>query len=179
LKIKDQVLTLLGRVPAPPEDSLPGGASEAKLQNAEAVHGITFPPKLREWLLTSNGACVGPGGLVGIGVVRDSQDLGAIFENYPTWKDKGWIPVAGDGCGSYYVVATHGEYGAGEPVLFVDVHETPDQPAFIVASNVWQFLRFLLSKEVDESRWPFNEVEVVECDPNITSFTNVSLPWNV
>lgn len=178
LKIKDEVLALLRRVPAPPEDSLPAGTSDAALQEAESAYGITFPPKLRDWLSTSNGACVGPGGLVGIDVNRDSHDLGAIFDNYPLWRNRGWIPVAGDGCGNYYVVATRNEFGAGEPVLFVDVNDASDQPAFIGASDTWLFLKFLLSKEVGESRWPFNETEVLTWDPDIVSFENICLPWN-
>ncbi|MCP4536461.1 MAG: SMI1/KNR4 family protein [Chloroflexi bacterium] len=178
LRTKGEVLALLRKVPAPPEDSLPAGASNAALQDAESTNGILFPPKLRDWLSTSNGACVGPGGLVGIDINRDSHDLAAIFDNYPIWRDKGWIPVAGDGCGNYYVVATRNDYGAGEPVLFVDANETPDEPAFIAASDTWLFLKFLLSKEVGESRWPFNEAEVVTSDPDIVSFENVCFPWN-
>ncbi len=178
LKIKDEVLALMSTVPAPPEGSLPAGASNAAIQDAESNCGIRFPQKLKEWLLASNGACIGPGGLVGIDVARDSQDLRAVFDNYPQWNDRGWIPVAGDGCGSYYVVATKNEFGSGEPVLFVDVHETPDEPAFIVASDIWFFLKFLLSKELGKSHWPFKEAEVLDLDPSIASFKNVRLPWN-
>ena len=177
-KIKAEVLALQRKAPAPPGNSLPTGTSDAALQCAESTYGITFPPKLRDWLLTSNGACIGPGGLVGIDASRDSSDLGAILNNYPTWRDKGWIPVAGDGCGNYYVVATQNEFGVGEPVLFVDAHETPDEPAFIAGSDTWFFLKFLLTKELGKSRWPFSEAEVVTSDPDIISFEDVCLPWN-
>ena len=177
-QVKEDVLGLLLRVPAPPGETLPRGVSETILRAAEHRHGITFPSKLREWALTMNGPCVGPGGLVGIATPRRSQDLDAIYNNFPAWRHNGWIPVAGDGCGSYYVVATKGEFGADEPVLFVDVHVTTESPAFVAASDIWLFLRFLLSKELGESAWPYDSAEVISADPNIAAIKNVTLPWH-
>ena len=177
MNIKEEVRDLLTKVPAPPEDAIPHGAADEHLAQFETTSGITIPNLLREWLTIANGPCVGPGGLVGINTKRDSQDAASILENYPEWQEKGWFPVAGDGCGSYYVVATRNDYGDGEPVLFIDVNEDSSQPAFLAASNTWAFIRFLLRKELNESRWPYSESEVVRDDPQITSFVGVSLPW--
>lgn len=178
MNIRDEVRELLAKVPAPPDESIPSGVTDEQLAQFEESHGITIPHLLREWLSMANGPCVGPGGIVGISTKRDSQDAASILENYPDWREKGWFPVAGDGCGSYYVVATRNDYGDGEPVLFIDVNDDSFQPAFLAASDTWSFLRFLLRKELDETRWPYSESEVIRDDPKITSFAGASLPWN-
>ncbi len=178
MSIRKEVLELLTKVPVPPEDSTPAGVTDEQLNQFEATNGITIPRLLREWLLMANGPCVGPGGVVGITTKRESQDAESILGNYPEWREKGWFPVAGDGCGNYYVVATRNDYGDGEPVLFVDINDDSSEPAFLAASNTWSFLRFLLQKELDETRWPYSESEVIRDDPEITSFAGVSLPWD-
>ena len=61
--------------------------------------------------------------------------------------------------------------------MFVDVIESRDEPAFIVASNLWQFLAFLFRKDLGKSRWPFDKEEVVRSDPQILK-TEFVLPWN-
>jgi len=179
MNLIEDVMSLLGRVPAPPEDSMPVGLSTEQIEEFEASQGFKIPDRLREWLSTANGPCIGPGGIVGLGTKRSSQDASRILEIYPEWRDKGWIPIAGDGCGNYYVVATKNEYGKGEPVLFIDVNIDRSRPVFVAASNTWFFLRFLLRKELDESKWPYSEVDVVREDPEITIFVGVSLPWDV
>lgn len=178
MDIREEVRELLTKISVSPEDSATTGVTDEQLTLFEITNGMTIPRLLREWLLMANGPCVGPGGLVGISTKRDSQDAASIFENYPVWRENGWFPVAGDGCGSYYVVATRNDYGDGEPVLFIDVNENSSQPAFLAASNTWSFLRFLLLKELDETHWPYSEPEVVGDDPEITSFTGVPLPWD-
>jgi len=121
---------------------------------------------------------VGPGGVSGIGTKRKSQDLDALMNLHPDWRSRGWVPVAGDGAGNYYVVATKGEFGPGEPVLFIDVGVDESVPAFVAASDTWHFLRFMLKKELGESRWPFSKDEVVLMDPSVETFTSVALPWD-
>lgn len=174
---KAEVLALLAKVPAPPEDETPAGATEQQLAEFEKRMGVTVPPKLRSWLLVCNGPCVGPGGVFGINTQRKSQDIEHVLALRPSWRDKGWIPVAGDGCGNYYVVATRGEFGQGEPVLFVDTMEDESRPAYIAASDIWRFLSFLLKKELGQPKWPYNRDEVVSADPDILSFHDVNLPW--
>jgi cell wall assembly regulator SMI1 len=171
----DDVVSLFPRLEKPPGETIPSGLLKDDLDRFEQRTEIELPSSFRSWLMTTNGPCVGPGGIVGIGTTRDLQDLECIYDLYPTWKEKGWIPIAGDGCGNYYVL-THGEYNI-EPVVFVDVMENSDEPAFVVASSLWQFLDFLFRKDLGKSRWPFDEAEVVATDPNIIR-TQFVLPWN-
>ena len=177
MTIKEDVLSLLPSLERPPGEALPDGASEEQIARAESVVGILFPPKLREWLSVCNGACVGPGGIVGLQQRRTIQDLSSILSLYPVWQSSGWIPVAGDGCGNYYVVDTSGRFGQGEPVLFVDVHDDMEAPAYIVASDVWHFLRFLFREELGDDRWPFSKRHVLVSDPEIERFS-ATLPWD-
>ena len=172
-----EVLALLKLLPSPPDEPLPPGASESEIAAFEESQGIAIPTELRQWLTTSNGACVGPGGIVGIKTARDSQDAESILELHPTWANNGWMPVAGDGCGSYYLMATKNEFGAGNPVFFVDVNDDDRAAAFIAGSNVWRFLVFLFKKELGKSNWPFSESEVLADDPEIMSFSSLALPW--
>jgi cell wall assembly regulator SMI1 len=171
----DDVVLLLPSLEKPPEEAIPSGILKADLDRLEQRIELKLPSSFRAWLMTTNGPCVGPGGIVGIGTTRDLQDLESIYSLYPKWKEKNWIPVAGDGCGNYYVL-THGEYEI-EPVVFVDVIENADEPAFVVASNLWHFLNFLFRKDLRKSRWPFDRAEVVEADPKILE-TKYVLPWN-
>ena len=114
---------------------MPAGAPDAEIAEFEAMVGIKFPVKYRAWLAACNGPCVGPGGTVSVGNARTSQDLAALLTLHPSWREKGWLPVAGDGCGSYYVVVTRGEFGEGEPVVFIDVNKDDSEPAYILASG--------------------------------------------
>ena len=172
-----EVLALLARVPAPPDEETPAGATEQQVAEFEKRTGVTIPAKLRSWLLACNGPCVGPGGVFGIKPKRADLDIEQVLSLFPKWREKGWIPVAGDGCGNYYVVATKREFGDGEPVLFIDTMEQDSVPAYIVASDVWRFLWFLFNDELGESKWPFNRDEVTTSDPDILSFHDVDLPW--
>ena len=64
------------------------------------------------------------------------------------WRDRGWLPVAGDGCGNQYVLVSHGI-------------------AYVVASDLWTFLRFLLLRETGDGRWPFDRRAVIAADPEL------------
>src|SRR5581483_128991 len=97
---------------------------------------------------------------------------------FPSWKVRKWVPVAGDGCGNYYVIPTQGEYGSGYPVLFIDTSSTSDAPSFVVSSDIGHFLVALLEKELGAAGWPFNENYVTKADPRITDFSHVPMPWS-
>ena len=168
---------LLKNVPHRPDEPLPSGVGNDQCDRFSARTGIALPDELREWLKLSNGPCVGPGGLYGIETYRKHLDIEMYLALFPSWRTKGWIPIAGDGCGNHYVVATRQEYGEGFPVLFVDCGNDPESPAFIAASSIGHFLKFLLEKELRVSGGPFDEVRVVQADPEIRRFQGVAPPW--
>jgi cell wall assembly regulator SMI1 len=173
-----RILGLLHKVPRPPEQQIPKGATDAEIGAFEARMGLLVPDDLRQWLRVSNAPCVGPGGLFGIGeAAPDFLNIESILGLFPAWQEKKWIPVAGDGCGNYYVVPTQHEFGAGFPVVFVESICDDEAPAYIVASDLGHFLIFILERELGKASWPFDEKVVVHDDPAILKFDHVSLPW--
>lgn len=168
---------LLVRVPGPPGEDLPKGIGDADFDGFSMRTGIAIPGPLREFLTMTNGPCVGPGGLFGIRTLRPHLDMESYLESHPTWKIRRWIPIAGDGCGNYYVLCTQGEFGPGLPVVFIDTSMSDGSPSFIVASDLRHFLTFLLEKELGRKEWPFDKTTVTQRDPDIVSFHDVRLPW--
>ncbi len=176
--LKQEVLRLLAKVPAPPNAGIPSGVLGSRLEPFEQRTGLKVPTNLRDWLTTCNGPCVGPGGVYGIEPEREAFDIEQLMRLRPIWLEKGWIPVAGDGCGNCYVVPSRNDFGVGEPVVFVDTMEDDGVPAYIVASDIWRFLKFLFMQELSETGWPFEREEVSHLDPDILNFGGVALPWN-
>lgn len=180
----EAVKDLLPKLQRPPKVALPGGASDADIQAFSDRTGIQVPPPFAAWLKLCNGPLVGPGGLFGIPPVRKHLSIEYIFEIYPEWHERAWIPISSDGCGNYYVLATVQEFGPGWPVLFIEPIQSAREPAYIVASGVWRFLVFLLEDEllheldILDTPWPFDRAEVTRRDPEIESFTGVSMPWD-
>jgi hypothetical protein len=168
---------LLAKVPAPLGESLPEGVTDSSIDSFIHRAGLRVPADLREWLQLTNGPCVGPGGLFGIRTARDYLDMEFHLQLHPSWKHKKWIPIAGDGCGNYYIMPTNQEYGPGFPVLFIDTIKSGELPAYIVASDVEHFLVFLLQRELGNKAWPFNEKLVTEADPRIRDFVGLPYPW--
>jgi hypothetical protein len=93
-----------GSVRAPGDDE-PVGASAAELAVLSDRLGRSLPLALRNWLSVCRGAAIGPGGVFGERPDRPSLDMAGIRDLYPDWRTLGWLPVAGDGCGNYYVLA--------------------------------------------------------------------------
>lgn len=170
-----QINALLERVPKPPERPLPAGVSDADLDAFSARVGLTVPAELREWLKLCNAPCVGPGGLFGIRPAPSFLDIEEYLQRFPMWRKKEWIPIAGDGCGNYYVLLASKDLNS--PVFFID--SATDRPEFVAASNLEHFLVFLLMKEIGESRWPFDRGFVMQQDPNLEEYDEVPLPWDV
>lgn len=173
-----QIANLLQLVPKPPEDSIPPGLDELHLDQFEGRTGITLPPMMRRWLMLTNGPCVGPGGFYGIRPMRSDLDIEGRIALFPEWRNRKWIPVAGDGCGNDYIMPTQNEFGTGLPIIFVDTTISPDVPIYVVASDLEHFLLGILQKEMGVKGWPFDPNHVLEFDPQITNCRDIKLPWD-
>lgn len=184
------------------------GASEDALSRAGQRLGFPLPDQLARWLRICNGSYLGPGGLLGIETVTDFLDLehtlASVSRLWPEWRVRRWIPVAGDGCGDYYVLdASAGKPWPSGAVFFVD-HEDFDRLAYVVASALPRFLCFLFDEELqarprrlepapsdgadwraelhaqiraEPPSWPFHREYVLERDPDLASFPAALLPW--
>jgi len=98
-----------------PEDDPPEGASAAELARLSDRLGRSLPPLLRSWLSICRGAAIGPGGVFGQRPDRPGLDMVSIRDLSPEWQSLGWLPVAGDGCGNYYVLTEGGTYACCTP----------------------------------------------------------------
>lgn len=172
-----KIKALLERTPIPPDESIPSGISDLELAEFYKRTGIVLPQELSNWLKISNGPFIGSQAVFGIKPNHKFLDIESYYDLFPIWKEKSWIAIGTDGSGNYYVMPTQQEFGAGFPILFVDITNAVDSPTYIVGSSIGNFLEFLLERELGISQWPFDKVEVIEKDPDILTFHNVKLPW--
>jgi cell wall assembly regulator SMI1 len=146
----DRIKELVFACPAPTE-GIPAGTTLEVIRAFTSRTGVTVPNDMRDWLQLTNGPCVGPGGLYGIQTAREELDIESMWKLRPRWKVKGWIPIASDGCGNDYVMATRGDFGPGCPVVFFDIIASRSWPAYSVASGLSPFLVFLLEAELGKA----------------------------
>ena len=154
-------------------DELPlSGASPAEIAAAEAKLGRRLPEELRDWLSVVNGACIGRQYF--IGVHPASYDIESTLEGTPYWEGRGWLPIAGDGCGDYYVLL---EDEIGHPIAFIDQMDF-EKLAYVVSSNLAIFLRrFIAAEAILDWGWLFDKSEMLEKDPALLTLNVAPLPW--
>ena len=161
-----------------PGDLVPPAASEADLNSFELRASVRLPGDLRSWYLLTDGPNFTN---VGFPSIRRSADQVSRLETWldfvPTWRVKGWLPVANDGCGNYYLLANEGDFGPGRPVFFVDMIADRNWPTYIVASCMATFLVFVLQSNMGLWNWPFDKEFVVSEDPAILRFQGLPFPW--
>jgi cell wall assembly regulator SMI1 len=129
-----------------PEDDPPTGASPAELTILADRLGQSLPAELRTWLSICQGAAIGPGGVLGQRPDRPHLEMVKIREIYPQWRALGWLPIASDGCGNYYVLAKDGTVGFIEPI------SDPGTISQRAASGLLSFMTDLLA--ADQSGCP-------------------------
>ena len=129
---------LVARAVRAPEDDAPSGSSEAEADALQERLGQDLPAVLRLWLSICRGAALGPGGVFGQRPDCPFLDMPHVLALFPHWRDLGWLPVAGDGCGNYYVLTPDG------PVGFVDIMKDPGQLNRQAAPDLLSFMSGLL-----------------------------------
>ncbi|WBS05571.1 SMI1/KNR4 family protein [Pseudoduganella sp. SL102] len=174
----NEIRELLDRSPRPPGYMPLQGIDTAGAAALRAMLGSELPSDLSQWLHIANGLCAGPGGLFGFGTREEHLDMKFFWALFSGWRMKGWIPVAGDGCGNYYVLAIQDECAGSDPVLFVETLDNADAGSYVVASSLAHFLRFYLEDDIGRTGWPFDEMYVRDRDPAICNFGRLTLPWD-
>lgn len=173
-----RIKELLYMVPRAPEDEIPKGILEHECNGFAKRTGLVIPPDLRDWLMISNGPCVGPGGFYGIQPHRHHLDIESYLEAYPIWKNYGWIPIAGDGCGNHYILTQRDEFRCDNPILFIDTSTSFESDCYIVASDISHFIVAVLEQELGKRGWPFDKQFQLNFDPQIINCIGAKLPWD-
>jgi hypothetical protein len=159
-------------------------------------YNTEIPLDYLEWLSICNGVsgrCIET--IYGIDFINELLGLS------PYWVSKEWFPIAGDGCGNYYVIARINiNSKMYYPVVFLDQEQSElevcDRISYVVTSDFDIFLINFLEKirftldvmfikgyaenfedEPPSFWWPFEREAVIQNDPNITLF-NLPLPWD-
>jgi hypothetical protein len=100
-----------------------------------------------------------------------------ILKIFPNWIGKGWIPVGGDGCGNYYVLATRPEDGPGRPVFFIEIIDDPVSPCYVVASSLFNFLMSYFKRDLGIRGWPCDPDKVLTEDPALSEYQRYPRCW--
>ncbi|SRR5260370_15391812 len=173
----EELIDLARRAPAPPGQDLVG-ASEEEIDGLESEIGRSLSPASRGWLRAVNGAMLGPGGIFGVRKAKDFLSIRKHLNIYPEWRTKGWIPIASDGVGNYWVVIPQGPDGNPDWVAFIDIHEDPGSIDRYFASSVPRFIKFLLESELGERRWPTDRAYDLEHDQALIAAPEEKAPWS-
>jgi cell wall assembly regulator SMI1 len=182
--LKEQILYLLQTVPRAPEYNLPLGATDDNISEFERRMDLHLPDELKMWLKISNGPCIGPGGIYGILPAIDYLLIEVKLNIFPEWQQYKWFPIAGDGNGNYYILDGNINCSGYHPIYFIDHEIDIYKPRYIVASNIWTFLYFLLQNEIDwennkKMHWPQEKDYVISIDPYIENIDiSVPFPWS-
>lgn len=176
--IFDEIVELIPRLPRDPDRPFPPpGAEDWMFRVFEMRTGLEIPPDLRRWLTYINGAIIGPGGIHGISAQNDYTTIEAILQIFPNWVEKGWFPVGSDGCGNLYVLTIRPEDGPGTPVFFIETISDPDSPSYVVASDLFHFLRAYFKEDLGEQGWPCDPSTVLRDDPALADYRTYPKCW--
>ncbi|HLO99918.1 MAG TPA: SMI1/KNR4 family protein [Fimbriimonas sp.] len=158
--------------PATPPDA----EAVAKRLRYEQELGFPFSPQLALWIDRFGADMLGPGGLSEVDESNDPQGLLVRTTAHPEWVEMGWVPVAGDWCGNYYVVDTK---LPSEPVYFIDSYEDVGVPAYVAASNFRLFVDLFSKHDRGELpfHWPFAKTDTLTLDPEL-ELISAPMPWD-
>jgi hypothetical protein len=87
------------------------------------------------------GCCDRPWWCVWSAPDRPFLDMVRIRDLFAEWQSLGWLPVARDGCGNYYVLAEDGTVGFVEPM------NDPGRLERQVSADLLSFMTDLLSAD--------------------------------
>lgn len=177
-----QIQDLLKAVSASKGVHIPAPGGEDEINFVSNYFGGKELNELAVWIMITAGPVAGSQPLIGFGIEPASDNshcFDAVLRLFPEWKRRNWVPVAGDGCGNYYIYPLGENLEEQRPIFFVDVMQSKIKPEYVVASHLFHFLTFLLESELGADYWPFDKEEVLKRDPNIELVRGLPLPWEI
>ena len=182
LIIQDEVIALIRESLRDKGNSSVVPISQEALATLRLALPCPIPDELQQWLLRCNGTYAGQGGIYGHCPNDKFIDILAHYELYPEWKKAGWIPIASDGCGNYYLIDQFDESVSNNPILFVEPFSTQGFAGYAVGSGLWIFLKMMLTRELLQvyGTWPFSKEYMLQNDPDIRNYSHrYPLPWEL
>lgn len=167
----EEVLRLLPRAHHPTEEPVRGATPE-QMGRLTDILGFSLSSELEDWLSTCNGTPGGPGGLFGIETGRQNLEISTYLDLFPAWRHRRWVPIGGDGTGSYFVLSAGADRGC---VGFVEPSLDELEIQYWMATSLRTFLRELLLDEISETGWPFEREYVERVDPGLLAMTPIAV----
>lgn len=160
-----------------PPDPYPPGAPDSVMDAFVRRTGATLPKDIQSWLAISDA----PPGFLGIGA-SNGERIEDIWKLFPDWQRRGWLPVARDGFGNFYVRLGGESDKTSSAVCFVK-GLSPERLVYVVATDTLHLAEFLLEEKSAINRdktymWPFDAGFVSSKDPGIKRVTVAPLPWS-
>ena len=154
-----------------------------ELLKFEKKNSVELLPELKEWLSVfnlseSSQIFTHTPILYGFKEMQESFNLGRDLYYRYGWIQKNWIPIASDGCGNMYILGKIKPDIAETPVFFVDMISSAPEPDYVVASNLWYFLKFVFMQSIYEFSspekiffWPLEDLdEVLKIDKSLKNY---------
>lgn len=113
-----RVLALLETAARAPGYEIPAGVDSALLEQYLRLAGLRPSAQWLAWVSLTNGPRVGPGGFYGVGTISADTDVQEYLTAHPELLRMKLLPVAGDGCGGFWLLACEGAPRPGATFYF-------------------------------------------------------------
>ncbi len=133
-----------------------------------------MPGDLERWLTLSSGVTLDTMALLGTAKQSGLMSIEQVLREYK-WPANDMVPIAEDGFGNFYALATKGE--GRRPVVFIEGTDL-QAPQYVVASSLDRFLEaFIDVMAGGRHEWPFVKDRELASDPELAQVTQYPLPW--
>jgi hypothetical protein len=176
-----EVIDLLDNLSESEGIAIPQGGGEDEFKDIATYMLVEDIAELAVWVSISTGPIPISQPLMGFSVDQnqnDSNHYKNVLSTYPEWRRRKWVPIAGDGCGNYYLYPLMNDFNNRRPIFLVDVSKSTITPYCAVASHLFHFLVRLLESELNREDYAFTRDKVLRQDVKIQQISSLAMPWD-
>lgn len=161
-----------------PELKTPPPPDADSLLRFEAEAGFSAPADWVKWLQICNGCPLNEDfwvssfyGIWDRPIRQLDLDASRMLRQpyFTEWRRLQRTPIADDGCGDYYLLGQPFPGGPPCAVVFWDQSNHYHEFEYVVATDLWVFLRAVLEHLDSKKGWPFNKRTLFSIDPAMAS----------